>query len=644
MFGFCRIEELTHHLETIYEFVRNGQFTVNPELFALTLETVDNLRVLLQDEDLEDPENKATHTDLVNRIQEFAHTLEETIQLKDKAANAIHRETLTQLTECSDTIPALKKFEILFKPSREIMLNGTNPLYLIDELYGLGDCAVTSFTEELPELASFDPKLCYTYWNIILETQKDIDDIKDIFIFVEDECTLDIKCLNESTVTTAPEQAIEQEEQAVPETTPLQAHSSTLAKKVKSLKEGKSSTAKAGTATVKDSSLQSIRVSSEKLDDLMNLVSELVTTQARLSLIAEQNDAPELLGIAENIEKISRRLRDNTFSICLVPIENMMIRFQRLVRDLSTELNKEITFVTEGTETELDKSIMESLMEPLMHIFRNSIDHGIEQAAERIAKGKPAQGKILLKAFYSGTNVLIQIIDDGAGINADKVKAKAISKGLIAPDAQLTEKEIIELVFMPGFSTADKLTEVSGRGVGMDVVKRKIADIRGDVDIESVQEKGTTITIRLPLTLSIIDGLLVKIDNTHYVIPLSVVDKCYETKHSQLVSTFNNVITLDEAQIPFYYLRKEFGYTSEAPEIQQMVVINYNNKQVGLSVDAIIGEYQAVLKPLGKLYKDQEIISGATILGDGTIALLMDTHKIVKQFSNQNKKTSTYYE
>jgi two-component system chemotaxis sensor kinase CheA len=320
-------------------------------------------------------------------------------------------------------------------------------------------------------------------------------------------------------------------------------------------------------------------VASDKLDGLMNLVSELVTTQARLSLYAERNALPELIAIAENVEKISRQLRDNTFTICLIPLETMVIRFQRLVRDLSHELGKEVTFVTEGTDTELDKTIIENLADPLLHILRNSIDHGIESAEARRQKGKPAQGTILLKAFYSGAHVHIQVKDDGAGINARRVREKALSRGLIHPEAVLSEKEIFDLIFVPGFSTAAAVTDVSGRGVGMDVVRRKIADLRGEVEVQSAVDAGTTITIKLPLTLSILDGLLVGIGDTRFVIPLSVVGKCYEIEHARLVSTYNNVIHLDGEAIPYFYLRGEFDITGEAPEIEKVIIIRYEDKR-----------------------------------------------------------------
>ncbi|MBA7706567.1 Chemotaxis protein CheA [subsurface metagenome] len=370
----------------------------------------------------------------------------------------------------------------------------------------------------------------------------------------------------------------------------------------------------------------------------MNLVSEMITIQARLSLYAEQLKEPGLNAIAENVQKLSRQLRENVFDICLIPIQNIITRFQRLVRDLALELNKDIAFISEGTETELDKTIIESLTDPLLHILRNSIDHGIETREERIKKNKPVQGRIVFRAFYSGVNVHIQIKDDGAGIDTDFIREKAISKGLIRKDASLSKKEILNLIFLPGFSTAKKVTDVSGRGVGMDVVKRKISDIRGEIEVVSEVNKGTTIIIKLPITLSIIDGLLVKIAGSFYLIPLMVIKKIYVTQHSNLVNTFNNTIVIDEEKIHFFYLREEFNLPESDLPFESVIVVFYEDKQIGLAVDSVVGEYQAVLKPLGKHYKNQDILSGATILGDGTVALIMDPNKLIKQFSEGKRQ------
>jgi two-component system, chemotaxis family, sensor kinase CheA len=625
MFGFEKISEFTHNLETVYDLVRNGEMQVSGDLLNITLTSVDHLQNLLKEEDNLSDTVLEQHKGLIEKIEEF-------IQVNTKSVIAISSNK-----GASDSA-TFKTYFILFQPNEDIMNNGTNPLFLLDELTSLGECIAIPILSKVPSLEDFDPNKCYAGWEIILATDAEINAITDVFIFVEDDCILDVNQICDFNVLNSPvfvekiqELRVLDREIGLPQ---LKEIISNLSKpEVKQTSKNKEEKT---TQTSKDSTISSIRVASDKLDQLMNLVSELVTTQARLALYAETDGSTELLAIAENVQKLSRQLRDNAFSIVLIPIENMLTRFQRLVRDLSRDLKKDVVFIAEGSETELDKTIIENLTDPLMHILRNSLDHGIELPELRKQKGKNPQGTILLKAFYSGANVIIQVFDDGSGIDPTFIRNKAIQKGLISPDAQMSKKEILDLVFIPGFSTASNITDVSGRGVGMDVVKRKIADIRGEVEIESDIDAGTTLTIKLPLTLSIIDGLLVKIEDVYHVIPLTVIDKIYAIEHTKVMKAFNNTVVLDGEQIPFFYLRNEFGLTefTESP-YEQIIVIRYEDKRVGLVVDTVIGEYQAVLKPLGKHYKKQEHISGATILGDGTIALVMDTNKAIKQFSNK---------
>jgi len=622
MFGFSLLSEFTHNLENLYDQVRSGKLKVTKTLLDITLASVDHMKVLLADEDLSNPDTKSRHINL-------------SLQLKKFVDNGTE-DNVVQGSE--DSTNDAKSFYIYFEPSHDLFNDGTNPLFLVDELHSLGNCKVFAHFNKVPELEKIDVTACYTYWEILLVTSENVNAISDVFIFVEDQCELEIAEVtdydilsNELVVKEIQKLADERKDVGVNEVQRvIQKHAATT-KKEKSKEKTTSNSEKL--PSVKENIISSIRVSSNKLDQLMNLVSELVTTQARLSLYAEESGQPELLTIAENVQKLSRQLRDNAFDIVLVPIETMLTRFQRLVRDLSKELNKDVVFTAEGADTELDKTIIETLTEPLLHILRNSIDHGIESPEVRKKLNKPEQGKILLKAFYSGANVHIQIHDDGAGIDLDKIKAKAIEKEIIKPETILTKKEILDLVFLPGFSTATNVTGVSGRGVGMDVVKRKLAEVRGEVELDSELNAGTTLTIKLPLTLSIIDGLLVKIAHDHYVMPLSSVYKIYATNHSNVVNTYNNLIVLDGNQIPFYYLREEFDLPEGEQEIEQIVIVSYEDKKIGLVVDEVIGEYQAVLKSLGKMYKKQEIISGATILGDGTVALVVDTNKIINQFS-----------
>lgn len=627
MFGFTRLSDFTHHLENVYDMVREGRLNVSRDLLDITLESVDHLKYLLDDPEMTDPKAEALHNNLIVQVKKIVEEkpAEEKPGKEDKESGKV------------------KSYYIYFEPEEDIFNDGTNPLFLLDELHTLGDCKVFAHLNKVPGFKDLNPTKCYTYWEIFLATEEDVNAINDVFIFVEDQCTLEVHEItagnilqNESFVEEVAKLAGERDDVGIGT---IQQLVKTADGPVAEDTEGAvKKEVKSGTKNGKEHAISSIRVSSSKLDHLMNLVSELVTTQARLSLFAEESGEGELLAIAENVQKLTRQLRDNAFDIVLVPIDTMLTRFQRLVRDLSNELNKEVEFTAEGTDTELDKTIIEGLTDPLLHILRNCLDHGIETAAERKKQGKPEKGKILLKAFYSGANVHIQVHDDGKGMDAEAIRAKAIAKGLIAENTTLTKKELMDLVFMPGFSTAKNVTDVSGRGVGMDVVKRKIAELRGEVELDSEAGVGTTLTIKLPLTLSIIDGLLVKIADNHYIIPLSVVDKIYSAKHEEVVDNFNNLIVLDGNRIPYYYLREEFGLKDGEQEYDQIVLVKYEDKQIGLAVDNVVGEYQAVLKTLGKLYKRQEIISGATILGDGTVALVMDTNKMITKFSNAKEQ------
>ncbi len=627
MFGFELIDRFTHEMETLYEFIRADRMQVSREVLDLTLAAVDHLKELLIDANETNELVQETHADLLTRVAELISRVENGLSQDAKASRP------------SGTVPSgWSTYYILFQPINEIFNNGTNPLYLLDEIHTLGNALVLAHLNRVPLLHSINPEHCYTYWEVILSTNQSVSAIEEVFIFVENEATIDIQKLSDNNLTenkTFMEKVVQLgKEQVDIGVSKLQ----TLANEVdirRALSRG--TPLRKEQSSSRDLSISSIRVSSDKLDLLMNMVSELVTTQARLTLFADQNNVPGLKPIVENIQKITRQLRDNAFSIVLIPIENMLTRFQRLVRDLSNDLGKDVVFTTEGAETELDKTIIESLVDPLMHILRNSLDHGIEDAEERKRKGKPKQGRINLKAYYSGASVMIEVRDDGAGIDPDLIYEKAVAKGIITPDRKLSRKEILDLVFLPSFSTAKRVTDVSGRGVGMDVVKRRIADVRGEVEIDSELGKGTTISIKLPLTLSITDGLLVRVAETNYVIPLSVVDKIYAVEHQKLISTFNNVVVLEGKQVPFFYIRSEFNETEFTGHFEQVVVVNYEEIRVGLVVDEVVGEYQAVLKPLGKHYKKQDMISGATIMGDGTVALVIDTNRIIKMFAGRVK-------
>ena len=628
MFGYQKLSDFTHHLENIYDRVREGKLKINKGLLDMTLQSVDHMKNLLDEGDDLSSNTETTHKNLSVQVLKF---LED-----DKGA-----ENSAESQAQHQSHDGEKTYYIFFEPEERIFDDGTNPLFLLDEMATLGDMKPLPGLERVPEMKDIDPTNCYTYWEILLATKEDENAIHDVFIFVEDQSSIEIHEIadynllkNDTFVNEVDKQVDLNNDLGI----------DTVRSIVKTLEGGdkeqktKKQKKKSANGNGKENTISSIRVASEKIDHMMNLVSELVTTQARLTLEAEKKDDGELTTIAENVQKLSRQLRDTAFDIALVPVETMLTRFQRLVRDLSANLNKKVQFTAEGTETELDKNIIETLTDPLLHILRNCIDHGIETPEERKQKGKPEEGKILMKAFHSGASIHIQIHDDGKGIDPEKIRKKAIEREIITGDEDLSKKDIFELLFRAGFSTSDNVTDVSGRGVGMDVVKRKLSEIRGEVELDSEKDVGTTLTVKLPLTLSIIDGLLVKIGENSYIMPLSAVHKIYAAKHSDVVDTFNNLIVLDGEQVPFYYLREEFDMPESDSDTEEIVVVEYEENKIGLVVDNVVGEYQAVLKSLGKMYKRQDIVSGATILGDGTVALVLDTNKMIEQFSGRTKE------
>jgi two-component system chemotaxis sensor kinase CheA len=375
----------------------------------------------------------------------------------------------------------------------------------------------------------------------------------------------------------------------------------------------------------------SIRVPASRLDQFVNLVGELVTVQARLGEVAARRDDPEVLAVSEEIERLTAALRENSMSIRMLPIRGTFERFRRLVHDLARDLHKEVELTIEGGDTELDKTVIDQLNDPLMHLIRNSMDHGIELPADRIAAGKPATATLCLSAKHSGANVLVGVSDDGAGINAEAVRARAVEKGLVAGDAQLTESEILSFILSPGFSTAKQVTDVSGRGVGMDVVRRNVEALRGTIEIASKPGTGTNVTLRLPLTMAIIDGLLVRIGESYFVMPLANTLECIElTRQDIEKANGKHVADIRGELVPYIRLREYFNIRTERPEREQIMLTETEEGRYGFVVDQVLGDHQTVIKNLGRYYRHVQVISGATILGNGSVALILDPHRLAQ--------------
>ncbi|MBS2213032.1 chemotaxis protein CheA [Carboxylicivirga mesophila] len=624
MFGFNQLSEFTHHLETVFDLVRNNKLEITDDIISLTFESIDHIKHMLEVGDVDDEEELDNQQSFIQRVQRVAN-LEGAVVTKTPASK-----------EVAVKDDGSKTYLIDIKPNEEILRNGTNPFYLLDDLHAMGIAKVVAYHEKVPVLSSFNPISNYCHWQVVLNTSESINDIKDVFIFVEDECDIAINEISAGNLLTSTELVNKIDEAARLQKPLVKDELAGLAASTSDSEAKKDARKK---VQLKEHKISSIRVNSSKIDELVNLVSELVTIQAQLNLFAENDGNPAVLALAENIQKLSRQLRDNAFSISLIPLQSELMRFQRLVRDLSKELQKDIDFVIEGGDIELDKNIIEHLTDPLLHIIRNAVDHGIELPDERIGNGKSPKGTILFKAYYSGASVIVKVMDDGKGIDPEFIRNKAISKGLIDSSTELSRKEIFELVFLSGFSTKDEVTDVSGRGVGMDVVKKKIGEIRGEVSLDSEIGKGTTLTLELPMTLSIIDGLLVRVFNNQYVIPIANIEKIYAIDSVSFGKTFNHVVNIDSEQYPFIDLRETFETDLVNKGTEQLILVKYEDRKVGLLVDQVIGEFQTVVKPMGRFLKKQENISGASIMGDGTIAMVIDTNRLIH--NNATKKYRT---
>jgi two-component system chemotaxis sensor kinase CheA len=647
MFGFDAIAEFTHEVETVFDMVRNEEMSVTKELIDLTLSSRDLINTMLDDPETGNSADKEKAGEIIASLQKLVPNKNE--QKEEKISPAPSQNDSRELSGQGERQIT---YRIRFRPPADIFTRGIDPVLLVNELSELGMCKIVALKDTIPLLHDIVPEHCYTYWDIILTTNRNASAIKDTFIFVEDDSELNIAVIDDS-IGSDKESSHKKLGDILVERGDLDNEDlRTILKKQKRVGQMLVDANLVGTAKVesalaeqqhmqkitekrdtqqKKDSASSIRVESEKLDRLVNLVGELVTVQARLTQTASSRNDPELVLVAEEVERLTEELRDNTMSVRMVPIGSMFTRFKRLIRDLSSEMGKTIEMSTEGADTELDKTVIDKLNDPLVHLIRNSIDHGIETPGEREASGKPHQGMLHLSATHSGANVLIEIVDDGAGLNPEAIRAKAVERGLIEPDAELSEKDIFSLILEPGFSTAETVTNVSGRGVGMDVVKRSIEALRGAIDISSRRGVGTTITLKIPLTLAIIDGLLVKIGGEVFVIPLSLVEECVELTEEDIEKAHGRQIANVRGEIvPYINLRDKFSIMEDKPDIEQIVIADMDDNRVGFVVDDVIGEHQTVIKTLGKFYRDVEGVSGATILGDGTVALILDVPKLVQ--------------
>ncbi len=612
MFGFDALAMFTHHCETAFDRVRKGLFPATAELVHVILSAMDHMRALV---DGDGAGLEATGDAILARLHA---ALPESGAMPATAAGETAAPTPAAATSTTGG------WHLRFRLPASAMANGTNPLSLLDELRALGECRVVALCDALPALPDLVPTECLIGWDVTLLGEISRDAIEDVFIFVMDDMDMELTPLaatpaeTDAATTAAAPGAVAAAATGTPASVAVQVPAQADAAARQAPRAG-----------------ESVRVPAERLDVLMDRVGELVIVQSRLSQLANSgligaSGEVALRSISEEIERLVSEMRDTMMVLRMVPVANLFGRFRRLIHDLARDTGKAIELLTDGESTEVDKTVTEQLADPIVHLIRNACDHGLETPEERLAAGKPATGRVMLTAAHAGGEVLITITDDGRGINRERVRAKAEANGLIQPGQSVTDHELLQMIFHPGFSTAAQVTNLSGRGVGMDVVKRTIEGLRGTIDIASQEGQGSTFTLRIPLTLAIIEGLLVRVANGCYVIPLAAVEECIELSADEDLRTRGrSMIRLRDALVPFLRLHDLFETGAQPDQHQKIVVISAAGERVGLVVDQIIGSHQTVIKSMSGVHRAVNSFSGATILGDGSVALILDIMQLV---------------
>jgi two-component system chemotaxis sensor kinase CheA len=655
-FGFVQVTEFTHVLETLLDRVRDGVQTIDADCIELLLQSVDCLRSLLEALKSKEEPDTTRAAQLVSVFQAVLDggpdgnsaslvkvkaiigesMVAPLIKTTKKDASSVERNPVATRQQIG--------FNIFFKPSLEMLKGGNDPIRMLRELAALGEMETTTDSDELPVLQELVPENFYLSWTIELLTTCDIDDVEEVFEWVEGECELSITpMLEDSTVAvdiptlyqlndsqvkkpTTSGQRLVMPSGPLPSLDNLQLDITT--EPVPAI-----AVAAQVTAPVK-AEASSIRVGIDKVDSLINLVGELVITQ---SMLGQMGSSGEII-TDENIEKLrerlvqleqnTRELQDSVMRIRMLPISFTFNRFPRMVRDISIQLGKQVQLELRGENTELDKTVMEKISDPMVHLIRNALDHGIEMPAQRIAAGKPEVGTIVLNVFHQGGYIIIEMTDDGGGIDRERLLAKARKNGLVGESEQLSEEQKLELLFSPGLSTVEKVSNLSGRGVGMDVVRRNIQELNGSVEASTEMGVGSTFRIHLPLTLAILDGQLVTVANQTYIFPLISISESLQIDEAKVsnVAGGSDVYSLREEYIPILRLDRLFGLCQEIGVLKDslLVVIESEGQKIGVVVDELLSQQRIVIKSLEENYIRVLGVSGATILGDGTVAMIVD--------------------
>ncbi|WP_372870054.1 chemotaxis protein CheA [Shewanella sp.] len=628
-FGFTAVANYTHLLETLLDEVRDGRRRMTSEHVDILLHSVDLLRGMI--------DALMSHTEFADpKLQLLEQRLATSLAVATPETPASAHDDKAPANE---THSHNSGWIIDFKAGFDIMRCGNDPQLMFSELAEKGDLEVKLEPVEFPAWDDFDPEGCYLHWQLRLVTDAQVSQLKEVFEWVEDECEISYIPLTADTGSPTETPAVEMSvtfetlPAHLPGTSPFSSPTSEPTHHVT-----ETPPAVKPLTVAKNTESSSIRVSTEKIDMLINMVGELVITQAMLGQIGQQDEINQesLLLLQQGLEQLAshtRDLQESVMQIRMLPISFAFNRFPRLVRDIGQQLGKKVELVLKGEDTELDKTVLEKIVDPMVHLVRNSLDHGLELPEARLARGKPETGTIMLNAFHQGGCIVIEIMDDGAGLNTAKILDKARQKGLVGHDEDLSDDAIHQLIFKPGFSTADAVSDLSGRGVGMDVVKRNIHELNGSIELHSEAGKGSRFTIRLPLTLAILDGQLIRIGKHIYVIPLVSIYESLQVPTNRInqLADGHELIRLRDEYLPVIKVYREFNHDADAKEIKDglIMVVDSNNEKAGLLVDELLAQQQVVIKSLEDNYTRIPGISGATILGDGTVALIIDVAGLV---------------
>lgn len=654
-FGFKAITEFTHVMETLLDEVRDGKRLLDSRAVELLLRSCDCLREMISalqvgeavDDSIAKPFVEAFEAILAG--DKGAADSEATKDTRTDGENPrnIHSPDLEMLldgdpdTTVRSDIASERgsaQWQILFQPEPQILMTGNEPARLFRELAAMGHLEVEADTSRVPEFQQLTVDECFISWKLLLTADVSREEITELFDWVIDDCRLEVTAIGvppEDISSTVQEQL--SDGAIVDEPIHSVQADSSVPQSAELVPGGDNPKANAAT-----SASSSIRVGIDKVDSLINLVGELVITQSMLSELGSDFDMSKLDRLANGLEQLvqnTRELQESVMQIRMLPISYAFNRFPRMIRDLSTKTGKKIELKLSGENTELDKTVMEQISDPLVHLVRNAADHGLEMPEERRAANKSETGTIYLDAFHKGGNIVVEIRDDGRGIDPEKILAKARDRGIVSADQQLVEEEIYELIFEPGFSTAEVVSDMSGRGVGMDVVRRNISTLGGRIEIESEVGKGSVFRVHLPLTLAILDGQLVRIGDQTYIIPLVAIVESLQIKPELVNKVSGDIVVyrLREDNVPIIPVYQEFDIDADNKELDDalLVVVEGDGHKVGLLVDDLLAQQQVVIKSLETNYRRVEGISGATILGDGSVALILDVAGLIARGSRR---------